>query len=153
MTAFLGIDYGTKRIGLAIGDDRSAMASPVATVAARGGLDDQARDVLRAAGAYDVDELVVGLPMNMDDSEGKQARITRRFGEALARISGLAVHYVDERLSTHTAEELIRPAELTRKKRKAVKDAVAAQVILQSFFDERRGIRNGGASDAKDDES
>ncbi len=79
--------------------------------------------------------LVVGLPLNMDGSEGDQAKLTRRFGDKLAQVSGLAVHYWDERLSSVTARRLMIPAELSRKKRKARLDRVAAQVILQSFLD------------------
>ncbi len=131
---FLGIDYGTKRIGLAIGDDGTRIASPMTTADARGSLAEQVRCVLGHADAYDVDAFVVGLPKNMDDSEGEQARLVRRFGAELAEQTGKPIHYVDERLSSHAADELLRPAELTRRRRKARQDAVAAQVILDGFL-------------------
>jgi len=135
MKRYMGIDYGTKRIGLAIGDDDARIASPLGTVDARGGLADHVQLVLAAAGEYDVGAFVVGMPFNMDGSEGEQAKVTRRFGDGLARESGRPVYYFDERLSSHTAQELLRPAELTRKKQRKTEDAVAAQVILQAFLD------------------
>ena len=137
MSRYIGIDYGTKRIGLAIGDDRDKIATPITTVEARGRVDDHVGAVLSVANEYDVDAFVVGLPLNMDDTEGPQAKLTRKFGESLAQESGKPTHYFDERLSSHAAQELLRPAELTRKKRKSVQDAVAAQVILQGFLDGR----------------
>lgn len=135
MRRFLGIDHGTKRIGLAVGDDGAMIASPIARVDVRGGPAEQVRSVLAAAAGHDVDAFVVGLPINMDDSEGGQAKLTRAFGEELARVTGKPVHYFDERLSSHAAQDLLRPAELSRGKRKARQDAVAAQVILQGYLD------------------
>ena len=135
MIRYLGIDYGTKRIGLAIGDDVSCIASPVEMVPATGSPADHAAAVLRVAGEYVVDAFVIGLPMNMDDSEGPQARLTRTFGDAIATASGKPVHYFDERLSSLAADELLQPAELTHKKKKKRRDAVAAQVILQGFLE------------------
>jgi len=135
MIRYLGIDYGTKRIGLAVGDSMGKLASPLGAVAAKGTVVDHARAVIEYASDYDVDAFVVGLPLNMDDTEGKQSKLTRAFGDELSRSTGLAVHYQDERLSSVSARELLLPAELTRKKRKARLDAVAAQVMLQNFLD------------------
>ena len=136
---FCGIDYGSKRIGLAIGDADGAIALPLATLTVRGGLDDQVRSIVEATADHDVAEWVVGLPLNMDDTEGPQAKLVRKFAERLGRITGRHVHLVDERLSSHWADEQLRPAELTRKKHKARRDRVAAQIILQDFFDARKG--------------
>jgi len=137
MPRFLGIDHGTRRIGLAVSDPGATLASPLATIAASGNLSDEIAAVLSGAKDYEIDAFVVGLPLNMDDTEGDQAKTVRRFGTELGRVSGKPVHYWDERLSSHAAEELLRPAELTRKKRKARLDRVAAQVILQGFLDAR----------------
>ena len=82
--------------------------------------------------------LVLGLPLNMDGTVGPQAKLVQAFGTVLAAQTGLDVHYVDERLSSFAADELLRPAELTRKKKKGVQDAVAAAVILQTFLSEDR---------------
>lgn len=135
MKRYAGVDYGTKRIGLAVGDDVTRIASPVTTVDTAGSITQQAAAVRRAAQSYDFDAWVVGLPLNMDDTEGPSAKAARAFGEALADQSGLPVFYMDERLSSHAATELLLPAELTRKKKKARVDRVAAQVLLQSFLD------------------
>jgi putative Holliday junction resolvase len=132
-----GIDYGTKRVGLAIGDPGGSIASPLATLTVRGVPADQARDVIAAVTEYDVAEWVVGLPLNMDGSEGPQAKATRAFAEQLGRISAKEVRLWDERLSSRTADAYLAEAELTQKKRKARRDRVAAQVILQTFLDAR----------------
>ena len=132
-----GIDYGSKRIGLAISDPDGSIASPLATVEARGGLADQAQAVMKAVAEFDVGGWVIGLPLNMDGSEGPQAKAARRFGAELAQTSRLEVEYWDERLSSRQADAYLREAELTRKKHRARRDRVAAQVILQTFLDAR----------------
>ena len=137
MPRFLGIDHGSRRIGLAVSDAGATLASPLTTIAASGNLSVEIAAILSCARDYEIDVFVVGLPLNMDDTEGDQAKTARRFGVELQRISGKPVHYWDERLSSHAAEELLRPAELTRKKRKARLDRVAAQVMLQDFLDAR----------------
>ncbi|MGB2985024.1 MAG: Holliday junction resolvase RuvX [Phycisphaerae bacterium] len=137
MRRLLGIDYGTKRIGLAVGDTEAGIASPLQTIEARGTIADYVSAVLAAANEYDIDAFVVGLPVNMDGTEGGQAKITRKFGDELSRKAGKPMHYWDERLSSFTARELLQPAELSRKKQKAVEDSVAAQVILQGYLDAR----------------
>ena len=137
-----GVDYGTKRIGLAIGDPGGSIASPLTTLMVRGQAADHARDVIAAVEEYDVGQWVVGLPLNMDGTEGPQAKTTRAFAGQLGKLSGKQVHLWDERLSSRTADEYLAEAELTRKKRKARRDRVAAQVILQTFLDARR--QDGG---------
>ena len=139
MPRFLGIDYGSKRIGLALSDHEAILALPLATVRPRGGLPNQVSAVLSFAKQYGVDAFVVGLPLNMDNTEGPQAKLTRAFGDELARTTGLPVYYFDERLSSVAAEELLRPAELTRKKKRARLDRIAAQVMLQGFLEARAG--------------
>lgn len=135
MTTYAGIDYGTKRIGVAIGSGDTGIASPLDTIASTGDRHRDAKAVAALIESFEVDALVVGLPLNMDDTEGPQAKTTRMFGEALAEASEKPVHYFDERLSSVEAEELIRPADLTRKRKKKRLDRVAAQVILQAFLD------------------
>jgi putative Holliday junction resolvase len=139
MPRFLGIDYGTRRIGLAVGDSDVEIASPLQTIDARGPVSSHVEAVIAVASKYDVDAFVVGLPFNMDGTETDQAKITRRFGDELCRASGKPVRYWDERLSSVAARELLKPGGLSRKKHRAVEDCVAAQVILQSFFDAEAG--------------
>lgn len=135
MPRVMGIDYGSRRVGLAISDPHGRIASPLKTLDHSGNLDRLAACILHLADEWQVDEFVVGLPLNMDDSEGPQARATRAFGRALQERSDRPVHYWDERLSTHTADALLSPAELTSAQRRRRIDPVAAQVTLQSYLD------------------
>lgn len=137
ISRFLGIDYGTKRIGLAVSDVGGCIASPLSVIVSQGDLAAQVREVMAAGREYEVEAYVLGLPLNMDGSVGRQAELTRAFGDLLARVSGLEVHYWDERLSSHGADVYLSEAALTSKKRRARRDAVAAQIILQSFLDAR----------------
>ena len=113
------------------------MVSPLTTVEATSDHAAQIERILRAVEEYDVDQWVVGLPLNMDGSDSPQTKLTRRFAEALGKRVGRPVHLWDERLSSRQADEYLAQAELTSKKRKARRDRVAAQVILQSFLDAR----------------
>ena len=139
MPRYLGIDYGTKRIGLAVSNPEATLALPLATVEVGGKLADHASAILAYVRDYEVDEIVIGLPINMDDTEGPQAKLTRAFGHRLTQATGLPVNYIDERLSSFSAEEMLRPAELTHKKKKGRLDRVAAQIILQAFLDTQTG--------------
>jgi len=137
MARYLGVDYGQKRIGLAISDPTGRIASPIRVVPARGQPRRDARAVLQVIGEYDVEAIVVGLPLNMDDTEGPQAKQSRAFGKAIGELTGLPVHYWDERLSTFAADALIDQAGISPRKRRRRRDAVAAQLILQGFLDAR----------------
>ncbi len=136
---YCGIDYGAKRVGLAISDPGSGMAFPLTTLQVSGGRDDQIAAIVKATAEEEVDEWVVGLPLNMDGTEGPQARTTRNFAERLAQVTGQRVHLIDERLSSQLADEYLREAELTNKKHKARRDRVAAQIILRTFLEQRSG--------------
>jgi len=139
MARFLGVDYGGKRIGLAIGDDGLRIASPLGTIAAGGEIEDVAA-VLRWAEEQDADALVVGVPLNMDDTVGPQAELTRRFVAALRSKGGLPVHEQDERLSSFAADEALAAGGLSRRGRNSRRDKLAAQVILQAFLDRCGGV-------------
>ena len=138
MPCFLGIDHGGKRIGLAVSDPPGRLALSIPTLAVGGSVPERVLAVLKIAEQYDVAAFVVGLPLNMDDSEGPQAKLARAFGEELKRRGQKPVHFQDERLSSAAADELLQAAEFTRKKHKARRDRVAAQVILQDFLDANR---------------
>lgn len=135
MTRFLGIDYGTRRIGLAVGDDETCIASPLMTVDATGRAKQDVQAVLKNSCGYEVDAYVVGLPINMDGREGTQAKLTRAFGEELARVGDRPVHFLDERLSSRAADEKLREHNVTRGQRRNRQDALAAQIVLQEFLD------------------
>ena len=134
MLRYLGIDYGRRRIGLAVGEAATKIVSPSKSVRASGDLQRDAEAVLQAAQAYHVDEFVIGLPLNMDGTEGEQARVSRRFAEVLGARGGRPVHLFDERLSSFAADELLNRRDLTRKKRRARRDALAAQCMLEAFL-------------------
>lgn len=114
------------------------IASPVGMIERRGDLLRHVADTIEAGHEYEVDEYVVGMPFNMDGSEGTQVKITRDFANKLAERSGKPVHEWDERLSSKAADIHLAEAGLTMKKRKARRDALAAQIILQTFLDAGR---------------
>lgn len=139
MQRCLGIDHGSKRIGLAVGDTASGLATPLKKLESSGTAVGDAAQLKPIIEDYEIDILVVGLPFNMDGSEGGQAKLAREYGAVLARELGLPVEFWDERLSSAAADTLLdEREELTVKKRKARRDALAAQTILQGFLDHQR---------------
>lgn len=132
MGRWIGIDPGGKRVGLAVGDTSRGIASPLSVVPAAP-LAALVEEVCARAREYGADGLVVGWPLNMDDTEGLQAKHARELAASLARQTDLDVRLWDERLSSFAAEQAMRGL-LTRKKRKARQDAVAAATILQDFL-------------------
>lgn len=142
----VGLDLGERTIGLAVSDGLGLTAQGVETWRRRSLAEDLAHlvDVARARGAAG---FVLGLPRNMDGSEGPRAAEAREFGSALARASGLPVHFWDERLSTVAAERALLEADLSRRRRRQVIDRQAAAVILQGYLDRRRGTLSVDAPD------
>jgi putative Holliday junction resolvase len=138
MARILGIDYGGKRIGLAVCDPEERIASPERVVASRGDVTGDAAAVAAVAAELDAAAFVVGLPLNMDGTEGDQAKRTRAFGDALGAASGKPVHYWDERLSSHAADTRLAGRGLTRGKKKQRQDAVAAAIILTDYLEANR---------------
>jgi putative Holliday junction resolvase len=130
----LGLDLGTKTIGLAVSDELGFTAQGLPTLARRGSRQDleALRDV---AAAHQVGRFILGLPLNMDGTEGPRARFTRDFGEALEAACGLPVAYQDERLTTVEANRMLLDADVSRKKRREVVDRLAATLILQGWLD------------------
>ncbi|MCG8408471.1 MAG: Holliday junction resolvase RuvX [Phycisphaerales bacterium] len=131
----IGIDYGVRRIGVALGDQETGIATPLTTVEGCHNVSRDAAALAELAAAESAAAFVVGLPMNMDGSEGPQAALTRRFATELERLSELPVHFQDERLSSYAAGEVLSSTGLSRKKRRALNDPVAAQKILQAYLD------------------
>jgi putative Holliday junction resolvase len=131
---YLAIDYGVKRTGLAICDRSETIASPLTVIP---GQYDVLQKIVKIVNAEGVEAIVLGLPLNMDDSEGSQAKIVRLFAEELKARIDIPIHFQDERLSTFAAEDKLAPAELTRKKTKKHLDAVAAAQILEAFLENK----------------
>ena len=139
MPRYLGIDHGSKRLGLAVGDTDMGLATPLKQLESSGTPRGDAEQFRPLIEEYDVDAIVIGLPINMDGTEGDQAKLVRRYGEALAKELGLPLEFWDERLSSAAADSLLNEREeLTMKKRKARRDALAAKTILQGFLDHHR---------------
>lgn len=133
-TRLLGVDYGTVRIGLAVCDADRIIASPL-EIRERQGADRDAVFFTELIEREQIGGLVVGLPLHTTGREGIKATEAREFGQWLGGVAGLPVIYADERFSTAFAESALWQAGLTHKKRKARRDAVAAQIMLQAFLD------------------
>ncbi len=132
----VALDIGDVRIGVAVSDMLGITANPRETYVRKGKtFEDDIKYFVNYAKAEDADAFVIGLPLNMDGTEGPRVEVTREFGEALKEASGLEVIYVDERLTTVSAENLLISADVRREKRKTVIDKVAATIILQSYLD------------------
>jgi putative holliday junction resolvase len=130
---YLAIDYGTKRTGLAICDRDETLVSPLAVIEGQKGLLKKIADVVKANG---VEAIVVGLPLNMDDSEGFQAKLVSKFADQLKEHLHIPIHFQDERLSSFGAEDKLAPAQFTRGKKRKRLDAVAAAEILEAFLEQ-----------------
>ncbi len=135
MTTYLGIDYGTKRIGLAVAEDTLRVATPLPMVPTCPNIIDTISAIIDVARDYGADEFVVGLPLNMDGSEGPQAKLTRQFGDQLAGTAQAPVHYWDERLTSHEAEMKLGQTGFTHGQKKTRMDGIAAQILLQEFIE------------------
>ncbi len=133
----MGIDGGTKRLGLAISDVTRMIASPLATLERRKFTIDAA-EMLGLASRHDVGGLVLGLPSNLDGSQGPRAQATRAFARNINAISPLPILLWDERLTTVEAERLLIAADASRKRRAEVIDRMAATLILQGALDRLR---------------
>jgi putative Holliday junction resolvase len=134
MSRILGLDFGTRRIGAAVSDPGHTIAFPL-ELHERRSLDLDARHYRELLEENDVDRIVVGLPLHTSGREGELAKAARAFGEWLGRLSGRLVIYFDERYTTVEAEHRLIDAGLTRQKRKALRDKLAAQIMLQSYLD------------------
>lgn len=134
MTCILGIDFGLRRVGAAISDPGRTMAFPLEQHERRGP-DGDARHYRELVKENDVERIVIGLPLHTSGREGQLAIAARTFGEWLARVTERPVFYFDERYTTVEAEHRLLDAGLTRQKRKAVRDKLAAQIMLQSYLD------------------
>jgi putative holliday junction resolvase len=134
----LGIDYGAKRIGLALSDPEGRVAVPLSTLLRK---DDRsaAREIARIAGREEVGRLVVGEPVGLDGTRGEAAERARRFGERLAELTGLPVEMINESLTSVEAAERLRAAGVDLRRNPERLDAVAAQILLQEALD--RGDR------------
>ena len=135
----LGIDLGSKRIGVAVSDTDGVLATPLEVVARSGDRGRDHRRLLALADEWEVEILVVGLPLSLDGSTGPAARGVLEEVAVLADLSPVPVDTYDERLTTVTAQRQLADAELDGRARRQVVDMVAAAVLLQGWLDRQRG--------------
>lgn len=146
MQRILGLDVGTKTIGVAVSDPLGWTAQGVTTIA-RGKLADDLRELADLVAVYNASRLVVGYPRNMDGSAGEQAHFVERFVESLRAAIALPVELVDERLTTRQAQRAMLELQVKAKRRKELIDQQAAALILQTFLDrEARAAREAEQS-------
>lgn len=130
----LAFDFGEARIGVAEGDAEVGTAHPIATVTGEGN-EAKFDAIAKLVREWQPRQLVVGLPVHSDGSEHELTRLSRKFGRRLHGRFNLPVYWVDERMSSLYAESLLAEAQVFGRKQKAVLDQVAAQAILQGFFE------------------
>jgi len=128
----MAIDYGKKRIGLAVCDASETIASPFAII---DGGKDPIKRIVEIVAQENVGAIVVGMPLNMDDSQGPQAKETIEFAQRLKKHLDIEILFQDERLSSFAAEEKMASAQFSRKKKRKHLDAVAAAQILETFLE------------------
>ena len=139
--ALMGLDLGTKTIGVALSDSFQTVATPLETVKRKKFGVDAAR-LLEIIDSRSVGGIVLGLPRNMDGTEGPRAQSTRAFARNLAQLTPVPICFWDERLSTVAAERALLEADTSRKRRAEVIDHVAASYILQGALDRLRHLRS-----------
>ena len=138
--SWMGLDLGTKTIGVAVSDRLLSSATPLHTIR-RMKFSKDAEALLQIIENREMGAIILGLPRNMDGSEGPRCQSTRAFVRNLARLTDLPIGYWDERLSTVAAERALLEADTSRKRRAEVIDHVAAGYILQGALDRARHIR------------
>ncbi len=137
MARVLGVDYGERRVGLAVSDPTGTIAQPLETLTRRRGKRPPVAPIARIAADHEVAAIVLGLPLTPEGDDSDWTREVRAFGDALAERTGLTVHFLDERMTSVRAERAIRSLGLPRQKREEKEriDAAAAMLILQAYLD------------------
>lgn len=130
----LAIDYGNKRVGIAVSDAMGWTAQPLSTIEMHGHRE-LLEELNKYIEKYDVKKIIVGMPYNMDGTKGKRAEITQAFINFLKNNLDIPVEIQDERLTSSQAENILLEADVSREGRKKVIDKLAASLILQSYLD------------------
>lgn len=133
----LSVDYGDRRTGLAICDKFEMLASPLGVIT-EWNREVLASKIVQTASEKKVEEIVVGLPKNMDGTKGERARACEELGEEIKKLTDIPVAFWDERLTTVSAHRILSENNVRGKKRKSVVDSVAAELILQNYLDYRK---------------
>ncbi len=141
MTRIMGLDYGSKTVGVAISDELGITAQGVETItrSEEGKLRRTLARIAELSQEYRINRIILGYPKNMDNSAGARVKKTEEFADMVRRRTGLPVVFWDERLTTVSAERVLMESGVRREKRKAVIDKIAAVLILQNYLDSDRG--------------
>ena len=134
MQRILALDFGEKRIGVAVSDPLNIIAQSVGTIE-RKGIKNDLKKVGELVKEYEARKIIVGLPLNMDGTEGKSANRAMDFVKELKKEIQVEVEMLDERLTTAQGERVLLEADMSRRKRKQTLDKIAAQLILQNYLD------------------
>ena len=134
---YLGLDLGSRTLGMALSDKTGLIASSYQVVRHNEDYDYLIEIIRKTVQEKEVDEIVLGLPKNMDNSIGEKGKLSEVFQVKLEDALQIPVHLIDERLTTVEAQHILLENDTSRKKRKKVVDAVAATIILQSFLDKK----------------
>ncbi|MDW7673160.1 MAG: Holliday junction resolvase RuvX [Bacillota bacterium] len=136
-----GLDVGSKTIGVAVSDELGWTAQGVTTLHwEESQLEEGLQKIKELLLQYQVDKIVLGLPKNMDGTEGERAQKVRNLGKALEKALEIPIVYWDERLSTVAAQKMLIAGDVSRKKRKKVIDKMAACMILQNYLDSKSNV-------------
>ncbi len=135
---YLGLDLGSKTLGVAISDPTGLIASSYTIIRHNEEYDRLVDDVQTIVEEKKVEEIVLGMPKNMNNTIGPKGELSMQFKNKLEKKLNIPVHLVDERLTTKQANDLLIANDTSRKKRKQVIDSMAATIILQSFLDRRK---------------
>lgn len=146
----LGLDPGERRIGISVSDVSCTIATPVEFIDRRDS--DYKQRIKSLCVEWHVTEIVVGLAISLDGTEGPAAALSRELGESVREFTGLPVEYKDERFTTVTADQALLQGGVKRKKRRDLRDQVAAAVMLQGYLDMRR-YDSGNGTEPEDSES
>ena len=137
---YLGVDYGDVRTGLAECDISGMLASGITTIK-MGGMRNTAVRVAEEAQMRGCKKIVIGLPKNMDGSEGPRTEVIRAFAKILSELTSIPIDFSDERMSTMVAYRYLGATETYGKKRKDAVDTLSAEIILQSYIDKERNMK------------
>lgn len=141
----MGLDIGTRTIGVAISDELGITAQGLKTLG-RKSMEEDLKEITTIVGQFEIEQIVVGLPKNMNGTLGKQAEMVLKWMKVLSDKIQVPVATWDERLSTVGASKVLLEADLSRRKRKKVIDKLAAVLILQGYLDQSRRTNNGAPS-------
>tara|TARA_B100000686_G_C16766916_1_gene962468 strand:- start:544 stop:996 length:453 start_codon:yes stop_codon:yes gene_type:complete len=135
----LGLDLGTKRIGVALSNSERTVATPYAVISRANSTQDQHEQILKIVNEWEVTTLIVGMPIALDGTLGTAANKAKSEIAELQKIVNIEIIAVDERFTTVTAEQVLREQNVSTKKGRGVVDKIAASIILQTWLDMQRG--------------